>query len=341
MFSIIWTTRGSPADRHGLELDRGNPNPRWRTSASEAIAEPIADSPHGPQTGGEALPRLRLFPSRSRASGKSDIGRARRLLAAGLSYVPHPSFDEPDACDVNLDLSPERGNPELDPARGSRDSDEDASQGNRLPSREREVRLFREMNYLKCLACRIRDRIDPDSPDPVDLDEIERLQAEALKLKNRIVETHMRLVVSVAKRHARVGYGLPERISDGTLALLQAVEGFNFARGNRFSTYATWSIFNALTAHDRREWRRNRSVAQYREVLASRPSESERNEREESRLECKAAVERLLLLLDGRERWVIVNRHGIGGVPEQTLKQIGLDLGISKERVRQIEQRAA
>ena len=35
------------------------------------------------------------------------------------------------------------------------------------------------MNYLKCLACRIRDRIDPDSPDPVDLDQIERLQSEA------------------------------------------------------------------------------------------------------------------------------------------------------------------
>ena len=58
--------------------------------------------------------------------------------------------------------------------------------------------MFRKMNYLKCLACRIRDRIDPDSPDRVDLDQIERLQAEALKLKNQVVETHMRLVVAVA-----------------------------------------------------------------------------------------------------------------------------------------------
>ena len=40
--------------------------------------------------------------------------------------------------------------------------------------------MFRKMNFLKYLACRIRDRIDPDSPVPGDLDEIERLQAEAL-----------------------------------------------------------------------------------------------------------------------------------------------------------------
>ena len=59
------------------------------------------------------------------------------------------------------------------------------------------------MNYLKYLARRIRDRIDPDSPVPADLDEVERLQAEALKLKNQIVETHLRLVVSVAKKHVR------------------------------------------------------------------------------------------------------------------------------------------
>ena len=80
--------------------------------------------------------------------------------------------------------------------------------------------MFREMNYLKYLACRIRDRIDPDSPAPGDLDEIERLQAEALKLKYQIVETHLRLVVAVAKKHVRAGYDLPERVSDGTFALL-------------------------------------------------------------------------------------------------------------------------
>ena len=221
------------------------------------------------------------------------------------------------------------------------DPDADSSRDVRLPSREREAHQFRKMNYLKCLACRIRERIDPDSPDRSDLDKIERLQAEAVKLKNQIVETHLRLVVSLAKKRVRARYDMPERISDGTFALMEAVERFDFARGFRFSTYATWAIFNELTRRDRKEWRRRkRSVPLCYDSLATPDLESERYEQNEARDERNKAVERLLRRLDRRERWIMVNRHGIGGVPEQTLEQIGLDLGISKERARQLEERA-
>ena len=67
---------------------------------------------------------------------------------------------------------------------------------------------------------------------------------------------------------------------------------------------------------------------------------SDQYETDEAQDESRAAVERLLRRLDRRERRIIVNRNGIGGVPERTLKQIGVDLGIGRERVRQIEQRA-
>jgi len=201
--------------------------------------------------------------------------------------------------------------------------------------------MFREMNYLKYLACRIRDRIDPDSPAPGDLDEIERLQAEALNLRYQIVETHLRLVVAVAKKHIRAGYDLPERISDGTFTLMRAVDRFDFARGNRFSTYATWAVLHEFVHRDQRERRRrHRSIAPYQDSLAAPDSVSDQYETDEAQHESRAVIKRLLRRLDRRERRIIVNRNGIGGVPEQTLKQISLDLGISKERVRQLEERA-
>ena len=71
-------------------------------------------------------------------------------------------------------------------------------------------------------------------------------------VKNRIVEIYLRLVVSIVKTRARVGYDLCECVSDGNLAMIRAVDGFDFAQGKRFSTYATRAILNVLT---RNEWR--------------------------------------------------------------------------------------
>ena len=286
-------------------------------------------------------PATGLIDPRPRSTRRSYSERLRRLLAADLTYIPHLSFDDPGARDAILG---QRGGTEVSgPARipACRDADTDTQTPDRFPSREREADQFRRMNYLKYLASRIRDGIDPDSPSPIDLEEAERRQAEALRIKNGIAETHLRLAVSVAQRYFRSGYGLPDRISDATYALLQAVDRFDFARGNRFSTYATWAIINELSRQDRRERRhRIRAVVLHDRDFMTTESEGERYEREEFQEACGAAVERLLHRLDGRERQILINRNGIGGVPEKSLREIGLDLGISKERVRQIEQRA-
>jgi RNA polymerase primary sigma factor len=338
MHGIILTPRGSPVPRRRTDLDRVNVFPRWETKGLEDLGQPVTGLPPGRQTEREPAPVLRIFAPNSRKSRKDNIERARRLLAAKLTYIAHPSFDDPSARDAIQSDGPEFDTAALDRALSSGDPDAVRSPDSRIPSREQEGHVFRKMNYLKCLACRIGDRIDPDSPAPVDLDEVERLQTEALRLKNQIVETHLPLVVSIAKRRVTPGDDLSDRISDGNFALMEAVERFDFARGFRFSTYATWAIINELTRRDRKEWcRRKRSVPLTYHPLAAPDIESEQNE---VRDKYRMAVERLLGRLDRRERWVMVNRHGIGGVPEQTLKQIGLELGISKERVRQLKERA-
>jgi RNA polymerase primary sigma factor len=341
MFGIILTPRSSPATRRRPDLDRIILFPQPETTGPEDLEGPVAGSPLGRQTDGEPSPSLRIVAPKTRKSRKADIERARRLLATKLPFVAHPIFDDPSAHDAILAPLPGIETPGLDRTPVTHRSETDSTRRARLPSREQEAHQFCKMNYLKCLACRIRDSIDPDSPDRSDLDKIERLQTDAVKLKNQIVETHLRLVISVAKRRATAGYELSDRISDGTFALLRAVDRFDFARGNRFSTYATWAIFNELTQCDRREWRRRkRSVPLRYDSVAMPDVDSEQFEQNEARDERRKAVSRLLRRLDRRERWIIVNRHGIGGVPVQTFKKIGMDLGISKERARQLEERA-
>jgi RNA polymerase primary sigma factor len=338
------TSRSSPALRRDPDFDRIILFPRGETTGPDDLEVPSAGSPRVRPTAGDASPGLKIFEPESRRPRKVDLGRARRLLAADLTYVPHPSFDDPSAHDAILSPAPEPVGVEaarrIEPA-AYRVSYMASSRNVAILSREQEAHLFRRMNYLKCLACRLRDRIDPRRPRVRDLDELERLQHEALEVRNRLVEANLRLVVSTLKRRLRPGSDLSERVSDGNFALLLAVDRFDFARGNRFSTYATWAIINEVVRYDRKERRRrDRSVARHLDSLASPDSESERYEQDEAQHQRGAAVERILGRLEWRERRILENRHGIGGVPERTLRQIGLDLGISKERVRQIEQRA-
>ena len=102
MFGIILTTRGSPAPCRHPDLDRVNLFPRGGTTGPEDREEPTAGSRRGWLTAGEPSPGLRSFDSKSRRSRKAHIERARRLLAADLTYIAHPSFDDPSARDAIL-----------------------------------------------------------------------------------------------------------------------------------------------------------------------------------------------------------------------------------------------
>ena len=74
------------------------------------------------------------------------------------------------------------------------------------------------------------------------MDHIEELYDEAVATKNQIIRANLRLVVSIAKRHVGPAENFFELVSDGNMSLIRAVEKFDFARGNKFSTYASWAI---------------------------------------------------------------------------------------------------
>ncbi len=288
-----------------------------------------------------AQPTIRQSsPWERQAAGVGPGARAGRIRGAWIKYVDHPSFDDPTA--RTAILAPLAGPAGDEMTLRLRLASLPIGHA-RTPilSREQEAHLFRKMNYLKCRADRLSEQVNQARPSPVILAEIDQLKSEAQAVKNRIVEMNLPLVVFVVKKRIRAGQELSEFVSDGNLALIQAVDRFDFARGNRFSTYATWAIRNALASKAENDGRhRGRPLARYEALLTAADPGVADFENEAVQDQRRSAVRRWFARLGKRERWILTNRYGLGGVAERTLAQISRELGISKQRVSQIAGRA-
>ncbi|MDH6112422.1 RNA polymerase sigma factor (sigma-70 family) [Kitasatospora sp. MAP12-15] len=84
-------------------------------------------------------------------------------------------------------------------------------------------------------------------PDGVTREELEAIAADAERAKDVFIRSNLRLVVAVARRYPRSGLPLLDLIQEGNAGLVRAVEKFDYAKGFKFSTYATWWIRQAIT----------------------------------------------------------------------------------------------
>jgi RNA polymerase primary sigma factor/RNA polymerase sigma factor len=270
--------------------------------------------------------------------------RAHRIMELPLDFIDNPRFSRKGADNAILGPMPESDVPTRKPRRPSGLPPYLASLYEMpLLTKEQEQHLFRKYNYLKYKAAKLRKELDPEQPKAALMDEIEELYEEIVETKNQIAKANLRLVVSIAKRHVTPDQNFFELVSDGNVSLLRAVEKFDFARGNKFSTYASWAIMKNFARTIPGEYRqRDRFRTSYDELFAA--TEEERgnpmvDERAQSdRLE---KIQRILQRLDDREQQIIIGRFGLDHAREPlTLKEVGAEMGVTKERIRQIEARA-
>lgn len=266
-------------------------------------------------------------------------GRARGILFRRLKVIHNDEFETARSRKVIMDA------PELSLQReGKTASASDLPvylkgiAGAPLLTREEEVAFFRKYNYLKFLAAHLGERLDPKNPSPALMDRIEKRLGEAHKVRERLVRSNLRLVVSIARRHHGRKTDFFSLVSDGNMALLDAIEAFDYARGNRFSTYAGWAIIRRFA---RTVPENNYRITSVEEEILQNTAQVEVDFTALKPAVLENGIATALSGLPERERMIIERRFALDGRDKpSTLQELGSVFGLTKERIRQIEAQA-
>ncbi len=205
------------------------------------------------------------------------------------------------------------------------------------------IDAFRQMNFLRYQAWRLQLELDVASATGEQVDAIDAVLARADAIRNQILQSHLRIVVVVARKHCQSNENLLELISDGNLWLMRAADSFDFARNVRFSTYLTYALMKNY-AHRFGQPNRggNRLLVWQDDLLDQLGTPAEQSIPDAvDMLHLQGRLLDALKELPERERSLVASHYGLeAGKPPESLSQIAERLGVTKARVRQLEVKA-
>lgn len=282
----------------------------------------------------------------------ADERLVQKILREPMDYIDSDEFYRPDAEQAIYEEAPDVEKPDVSWYRPLMDdltphkSDSGKNSGTVLLTAAEERVLFLQYNYARHRVRQLQIEIGPSRPTESQAAELLRWYRLATQYREQIAETNLALVLAMAKRTRMSEVDFADLVSEGNMALLRSVDKFDCGRGFKFSTYACRAILKAFS-------RQGMKLSKYRQRFptdfdpALEKSNHLENVRRTHEEELAEQVKHIVLCNDADlsdvERTVIHYRFGLESdeiTNPLTLEQVGQIIGVTKERVRQIQNKA-
>lgn len=275
-----------------------------------------------------------------------------RVMRLPLRFVGNEDFENEAKENEILAPPPEKDRLRVDYSRVPKHATPAlaASYAYPLLTPEQEPHLFRQYNYLKFRAWKLRESLNPIDPDPDILREIYALYNKAQEVRSWLTGCNLRIPISFTKPYHRQGDYI-ELLEEANASLVYAIEKFDYGRGFKFISYCGWAIKKNMAGFlSRVKKNRRRFISLYEdrivqengdeEYAANIPDHRENEFALQSMLrQCQLMVRKELLpFLPPREHYVVSEHHALrGGLDEgKVMEEIAPEVGMTKQNVSNI-----
>jgi len=309
--------------------------------------------PHSPLEQTRRQNRVSLAGS-DRQLSERDQATFKQILTGKCDFVPNPLFEKADAEKKIFDEAPPIHRPDTSWYHPVMENITDArgvhNVGTVLLTAAEERALFLQFNYCRFMVSKLRKQIGDAVVDHETASRILGWYRKAEAYRDQIAQTNLALVLAMAKRTRMSEVDFSDLVSEGNMALLRAVDKFDAARGFKFSTYACRAILKAFS-------RTGVKLSKYRQLFPTdfdpklERSDFMEKKRETHEDDCVDEIRQIIqenrAELTDIEQEVIEHRFALGQKKQEeaeagplTLEQVGKIIGVTKERVRQIQNKA-